>query len=107
MGSAWQQRTRSYDGKNLLSYCFFARQFASRNLLPQPFQPAVIVVPCIADRLAQFGSDLLEGVALKKKQMECVSLAFREFGKPVLQRFFAVDSFRHRSLRSTESYIRI
>src|ERR1700756_2363383 len=91
MGSAWQTRTRSYDGKNLLSYCFFAGQFASRNLLPQLVQSAVIVISRVPNRLTEFGRDLLKREPLEEEKVQSLSLAFRKFSEPALHGFTPVE----------------
>jgi hypothetical protein len=54
----------------------FAPHFASRNLLPQLFEATVIVVPCIANGLAQLGGNLLERVPFEEKQVERLTLTF-------------------------------
>src|SRR6516164_6930005 len=77
-----------------------ARQSASRNLLPQLFQSTVIVVPCIANGLPQLDSDFLECVAFKEEQLQCLALAFCEFGEPALKGFTSIESRVHLILKT-------
>src|SRR4029077_19758075 len=72
------------------------RGFVCEHFATKPFQPPIVVIPCISYGLAEFGGDLLKGVSLKEEEHECLALIFGQFFEPASQGVGFLDGLSER-----------
>ena len=91
MGSALRQLPLLLDWTIPVSYCSRARQFATKNLLSQPFQSTEGMVPDVSLGLTEHLRNLIQRIAFDEVQPKSLLLVFRQGSEHLLQVQFSQD----------------